>query len=888
MRSRRWPIILTVGLIATLVAGTGAVLAAEEEGGGNNLATPVIFAEGYGLSGFDVDPADPTTTGMPGLLKPACDDPVTGIGELWGDSNTVTYTPVAPEYQLVIDGTVHDQEAGVGTATPGDYFLQPYTLQPLIPPEPPGTPQGEFGSDTCWEADWADGSTIDVVEADAVDVGDSLVRTLRSVGPNPVRVEFSLFQSASPAGTFQDGTLLDGYPMTQLWPPVPGEGKPPSVGSGERLEVWGTADIAGEGGKVPAEQATVFSPNARLTIDRLTWAAIPESFADSNLDGYPSGVIPDTFEAGYQDWVAAVEYDGLVGGAEGESGFSAEVNQGGRLLYGYNWGLGGTVVAGWYRLTLSIDAEANGVAANTSITGVNPDDLLADESEGGSGGSSKGFFPPTFVEDPDGNYLYIDVYIAPSGAPGSGGLHGKVTDLTSAPLGGKQVKVYGSSGAPVAMADTAGNGLFGIEIPAGTYNVGFADPGKVYYDEYFDNRAALAAADDVVVTAGGTTYIEAELSGVAPPGSGRIRGTVESETAVVLKGIEVTAYGASGDPVAETLTDANGNYALVLVEGTYRVGFSDPVGIYAPEFYNNRVYLAAADGIVVVDGEAVNASATLAKAAQIKGTVRGQFLGELVAGATVTATDTAGTTIRSVATNASGEFLLALPVGSYKIRTSAAGYVSEWYDNRATADIADVLTVSTSGVIDVDIRLFPADFFIDVEPDNIFAGDIQWLKESGITKGCNPPLNDRFCPKDPVTRAQMASFLVRGLGLTDGGDVDRFVDDDDSVHETDINRLAAAGITLGCNPPDNDEFCPNDPVTRAQMASFLVRGLDLTEGGDVDRFTDDDTSVHETDINRLAAAGITKGCNPPSNTLFCPASDVLREQMAAFLHRALG
>ena len=158
----------------------------------------------------------------------------------------------------------------------------------------------------------------------------------------------------------------------------------------------------------------------------------------------------------------------------------------------------------------------------------------------------------------------------------------------------------------------------------------------------------------------------------------------------------------------------------------------------------------------------------------------------------------------------------------------------------------------------------------------------------GITLGCNPPLNDRFCPKDLVTRAQMSSFLVRGLGLTEGGDIDRFVDDDDSVHETDINRLAAAGITLGCNPPENDEFCPNDPVTRAQMASFLVRALDLTEGGEEDRFTDDDGSVHEADINRLAFSGITKGCNPPANTLFCPASDVLREQMAAFLHRALG
>jgi hypothetical protein len=67
--------------------------------------------------------------------------------------------------------------------------------------------------------------------------------------------------------------------------------------------------------------------------------------------------------------------------------------------------------------------------------------------------------------------------------------------------------------------------------------------------------------------------------------------------------------------------------------------------------------------------------------------------------------------------------------------------------------------------------------------------------------------------------------MVRALGLTDGGDDDRFSDDDNSVHEADINRIAAAGITVGCNPPENDEFCPEDTVTRAQAASFFVRAL---------------------------------------------------------------
>ena len=110
---------------------------------------------------------------------------------------------------------------------------------------------------------------------------------------------------------------------------------------------------------------------------------------------------------------------------------------------------------------------------------------------------------------------------------------------------------------------------------------------------------------------------------------------------------------------------------------------------------------------------------------------------------------------------------------------------------------------------------------------------------------------------EPVTRGQMAAFMVRALDLP-AGDIDSFVDDEGSIFEDDINRLAAAGITRGCNPPEADHFCPLDSVTRGQMAAFLVRayGYPRTE---VDSFTDDDTSVFEDDINRLASAGITRG-----------------------------
>src|SRR5690606_4339530 len=102
--------------------------------------------------------------------------------------------------------------------------------------------------------------------------------------------------------------------------------------------------------------------------------------------------------------------------------------------------------------------------------------------------------------------------------------------------------------------------------------------------------------------------------------------------------------------------------------------------------------------------------------------------------------------------------------------------------------------------------------------------DVAALANAGITRGCNPPSNDRFCPDEPVTRGQMAAFLVRALGLA--ASHLSFVDTAGHTFAANISALAAAGITRGCNPPANDRFCPDDYVTRAQMAAFLRRAVD--------------------------------------------------------------
>jgi hypothetical protein len=173
-------------------------------------------------------------------------------------------------------------------------------------------------------------------------------------------------------------------------------------------------------------------------------------------------------------------------------------------------------------------------------------------------------------------------------------------------------------------------------------------------------------------------------------------------------------------------------------------------------------------------------------------------------------------------------------------------------------------------------RVDPVAGFLDVS-SSPFREDIRWIGTSGITKGCTPD-GERYCEGAVVTRGQMASFLARALALP-AATRDFFDDDETSVHEADINRVAQAHIATGCGA---GRFCPERAVTREQMASFLARARGLP-AANRDYFTDDERSVHEADINRLAAAGIASGCG---DGRYCPTQTVTRGQMAAFLRRA--
>ncbi len=87
--------------------------------------------------------------------------------------------------------------------------------------------------------------------------------------------------------------------------------------------------------------------------------------------------------------------------------------------------------------------------------------------------------------------------------------------------------------------------------------------------------------------------------------------------------------------------------------------------------------------------------------------------------------------------------------------------------------------------------------YVDVPDTNVFHEDISWLANAGVTLGCNPPTNDRFCPDDPVTRQQMAAFVRRAAenqvvdaGMLDGMDSDDFL----GAMDTAANSMLLAGM----------------------------------------------------------------------------------------------
>ncbi len=180
--------------------------------------------------------------------------------------------------------------------------------------------------------------------------------------------------------------------------------------------------------------------------------------------------------------------------------------------------------------------------------------------------------------------------------------------------------------------------------------------------------------------------------------------------------------------------------------------------------------------------------------------------------------------------------------------------------------------------------------FPDVPTNNLFYPFVENLLHNGVTGGC---AGGGYCPGSNVTRAQMAVFLLKArwgavfLPPSATGSVFPDVPVSNPFARW-IEELSREGVTGGCG---GGLYCPDNPVTRQQMAVFLLKTLQGPFyapdpcGGD---FDDVPCPSQFADwIEDLAGRSITGGCSvtPP---LYCPLNSVLRQQMAAFLVKTFG
>jgi len=181
--------------------------------------------------------------------------------------------------------------------------------------------------------------------------------------------------------------------------------------------------------------------------------------------------------------------------------------------------------------------------------------------------------------------------------------------------------------------------------------------------------------------------------------------------------------------------------------------------------------------------------------------------------------------------------------------------------------------------------------FADVPVTHWAYSWIERLYAAGITTGCSTiPLS--YCPEQSVTRAQMAVFLERGMRgaayTPPPGTGAVFADVSISYWAVNwIEKFYADGITTGCLTSPLS-YCPDNPVTRAQMAVFLLRArygsayIPPAVGGSTGFNDVQATHWAAAWIKQLAAESITTGCGGGN---YCPEDSVTRAQMAVFLVR---
>ena len=169
---------------------------------------------------------------------------------------------------------------------------------------------------------------------------------------------------------------------------------------------------------------------------------------------------------------------------------------------------------------------------------------------------------------------------------------------------------------------------------------------------------------------------------------------------------------------------------------------------------------------------------------------------------------------------------------------------------------------------------------------SVHEADIETIAQMGITAGCATEPQPLFCPDRPVTRAEMAAFLLRATGLytTVASRTFDFSDvPNDQWYTNYVHVIAELGIDTGTS----GQWRPQKPLTRLEMAYWLVGMFEHIEPVADPRGLFEDVQVeHWHPVEGMYHTGVTRGCSAEP-LLYCPDQSVTRAEMASFIVRAL-
>jgi len=231
-------------------------------------------------------------------------------------------------------------------------------------------------------------------------------------------------------------------------------------------------------------------------------------------------------------------------------------------------------------------------------------------------------------------------------------------------------------------------------VPSGDFRVGAFDPALVYLPQFYLAQPLFANASVVHALAQQT----AAGFDVALAKGARVAGRVTARaTSAPLSAIAVGAYDAAGRLLASATTDAAGNYALLLAPATVKLLAFDPALRYANAYYLGAPAFAAAQSLALAEGATLAADFAMPDAGRISGSVADAATGAPLAAMQVFVYDASFQTIAQTATDAAGNFRVAVPAGAYTI---AAADPSHHY---ASAPYASMIAVAAGQ----DIGPFP-------------------------------------------------------------------------------------------------------------------------------------------------------------------------------------